>query len=298
MRIIEFSPIDPETNDVSLSWLRGGQTLLRAERGRPIQVWDVDTGELVRTGPQSDGIASWSPDHRALAVIVEGAVELLDARLSKLMRRLRGSLVDRTQPPTALAWSPNSQRIALGGREWVELWNPRTGKLLQRRDPKGSMARFMAFSPDSRLLAVDAGALSILHGGTLSVEDHFNNDSQPNGPGGLAFHPSSPLLATLSDDSTAVEIRELLDRTKLDKTPSESAQRSIERERPQKSSTLDQPVAPDELIRALGQKECMLFAGAGLSARAGLPVWFQFVEKFFDWAKAKQWFDEKYAVAL
>jgi hypothetical protein len=295
MRTFEFPPTVFANGDVSLGWLSDGQELLRAERGRPIQVWDVITGDL-REGPPTDGIASWSPDHRALAVIADGAVELLDRKLSKVMRRLHAG-VSQMYPPTALAWSPDSQRIALAGKQWVELWNPRTGQLLRRVDVP-YWARFITFSPDSQLLAIDAPGLHILNGETLGVAMQGDAVQEPNGPGGLAFHPSLPLLAALSDDSTAVEINELVDTGKLD----ESAQRSVKRERPPESPNVDQPVsipvAPDELIRALRQKECMLFAGAGLSARAGLPIWFEFVEKFFRWAKAEKWFDDKYALAL
>ena len=41
---------------------------------------------------------------------------------------------------------------------------------------------------------------------------------------------------------------------------------------------------PAELIQACLSGECLLFAGAGLSAQAGLPIWKGFVAGLLDWA--------------
>ncbi len=48
--------------------------------------------------------------------------------------------------------------------------------------------------------------------------------------------------------------------------------------------TLNVPEPPQELVRALASNECALYAGAGLSARAGLPIWKTFVQGLLDWS--------------
>ncbi len=47
---------------------------------------------------------------------------------------------------------------------------------------------------------------------------------------------------------------------------------------------MDVPQPPRELVRALAAGECALYAGAGLSARAGLPVWKGFVKSLLEWS--------------
>jgi energy-coupling factor transporter ATP-binding protein EcfA2 len=47
---------------------------------------------------------------------------------------------------------------------------------------------------------------------------------------------------------------------------------------------LKDPQPPAELLEVLRAGECVLFAGAGLSARAGLPLWRALVERLSEWA--------------
>jgi predicted ATPase len=55
---------------------------------------------------------------------------------------------------------------------------------------------------------------------------------------------------------------------------------------------LTPPEAPDFLLEACAANECVLFAGAGLSARAGFPTWVPFVRSLLQWAVDSGFIDE------
>jgi len=56
-----------------------------------------------------------------------------------------------------------------------------------------------------------------------------------------------------------------------------------------------QPNPPESLITDCASGECVLFVGAGLSARAGFPTWLQFVGNLLDWAIKNKFVDEVWA---
>src|ERR1700722_2910260 len=62
------------------------------------------------------------------------------------------------------------------------------------------------------------------------------------------------------------------------------------------------PPIPAELIESIRAGECILFAGAGLSARAGVPTWNQFLSGLLDFASEHQVVDpatkQSFAAAL
>ena len=58
------------------------------------------------------------------------------------------------------------------------------------------------------------------------------------------------------------------------------------------------PEAPPDLIKAVAAGECVLYAGAGFSARAGLPTWFRFVEDLLAWSTSTQHIDRGFAESL
>lgn len=51
---------------------------------------------------------------------------------------------------------------------------------------------------------------------------------------------------------------------------------------------LQRPRAPDALIEQFGKGNCVLYAGAGLSAPANLPTWRRFVTELIDWSDREE----------
>lgn len=63
-------------------------------------------------------------------------------------------------------------------------------------------------------------------------------------------------------------------------------------------SLQERPEPPDDLIQAVLEGSCVLFAGSGLSARAGFPTWKTFVKGLLDWAMNESYIDAKSAVFI
>jgi hypothetical protein len=62
--------------------------------------------------------------------------------------------------------------------------------------------------------------------------------------------------------------------------------------------TLPPLVLPGSLVQACADGECVLYAGAGLSARSGFPIWKSFVEKLLEWAVNNNLISKKYSESL
>lgn len=61
-------------------------------------------------------------------------------------------------PVTALAFTSDGQQLFVAGYHELTVWNPADGKLIKRIKNVGQRSYAMAFSPDSKLLAVGCGA--------------------------------------------------------------------------------------------------------------------------------------------
>jgi predicted ATPase len=58
------------------------------------------------------------------------------------------------------------------------------------------------------------------------------------------------------------------------------------------------PSPPDDLIGSLAKSECVLYAGAGLSAEANLPTWSLFISDLLQWAREKSYIKGDFADSL
>jgi len=58
------------------------------------------------------------------------------------------------------------------------------------------------------------------------------------------------------------------------------------------------PTPPPDLLRAFGEKEVVLYAGAGLSYESGFPLWSQFVKSLVEFAVSEHAVDKSFAVSL
>lgn len=172
--------------------------------------------------PNYGHVIAWSPDSRLIAVGGGG-----DKRMSVWDVR-KGQRVpgpgDQTGGVRALAFSPDGRYLAVRrGSPWdphpgqpsadqrdgisVSLWEPRSGAwvenlLIPRGELRYAGGLSLAFSPDSRYLAVD-------HPGTVFVyatdgSTWRRTSAFASGAGGLAFNPDGTRLAALQVQDTTL----------------------------------------------------------------------------------------------
>ncbi len=136
------------------SWSRQAMAVTAPSR-RDLLVHDR-TWTTARTVPVPDGAGhpAWSPDGTVLAAASANAVVLWDGRTLERLRRLP---IGSTPRPGAVLWSPDGGYLAVDRTAGpVTVWNTRTWLASQplAQSTAGDSAQPLAWSPDSRLLAI------------------------------------------------------------------------------------------------------------------------------------------------
>ncbi len=112
---------------MSLSWSPDGKHLAEASFDGTVRVWEVTAGKTIYiyTGHASGAplrSVAWSLDGRSLAAAsANGEVHTWGFGVQVVTYKAKSAL--------ALAWSPDSKRLATGG-EGIQIITPATGKLL------------------------------------------------------------------------------------------------------------------------------------------------------------------------
>ncbi len=129
-------------------------------------LWDTSTWKRVGP-PLRSSQGGWegvdfSPDGRELAIAgAKGRVELWDVTMRKMIRELADPAADPGAPMlSAVRFSPDGRVVAAGPQETnhITLWSTATGRVIGRpitvKPPGSGGAQSIAFSPDSRRIAV------------------------------------------------------------------------------------------------------------------------------------------------
>jgi WD40 repeat protein len=191
--------------------------LASASADKSIKLWDIQTGQVVRTfhGHKEAAICvAFSPDgRRLLSGSMDRTVKLWDAQTGKELLSIPGFKV----MVHSLAFSPTGPAFATGSHRKLQLWDSQTGHLLLERQADPEFVGRVAFSPDGKYLAT-AG-----HGGTAKVwnvtsgKEICSFTKHQTSVLGVAFHPQGEYLASggfdhrvrLWDPVTADEITTL-----------------------------------------------------------------------------------------
>jgi serine/threonine protein kinase/WD40 repeat protein len=175
-----------------------------------LRVWDVGTGEEIRTvRAPSSGKLAWSPDGRLLVTFANRTVNLWDANSGKGVAAL-----ESRSKTASVAFSSDGQRLAVGTNELLSVWDVGTRRELFAY-PVGVQS--LAYSPDGRFLAA-------LSAGRVRLFDARTGPGVLVIPGGkrgwalsVAFSSDSRQLAAafgdgtvrLYDAATGVQVRAL-----------------------------------------------------------------------------------------
>jgi WD40 repeat protein len=123
----------------------------KEEEAHVLTLWDVGSGREVARLEGGSGQVAFSPDGKALASMIAGGVALWDVATRKQKLTIQG-VID------TFAFSPDGKVLAVGTRlpdaEAVKLYDAATGKLKARFRSGDRYVSALAFSPDSKALAV------------------------------------------------------------------------------------------------------------------------------------------------
>jgi len=187
----------------SLTWSPDGDRLAIAEDEGSIGIWDASQGVLVQNTKVHEGViydSCWSPDGQVLITCGEDRnINILTANDLRISRRLPA------QPGEAIkiALSPDSSRVAVSFDAVIRLWDIASLSEIATLEGHTSLILAMQFSPGGDFLASASESDERMESSD-GVRLWRCRDWEPvaflpqqrfNGAGGLAFHPSLPLLA-------------------------------------------------------------------------------------------------------
>jgi WD40 repeat protein/tetratricopeptide (TPR) repeat protein len=171
-----------------------------------VTVWEAPAGKVVgtvRCDPDTVSHADVSPDGRRLAGCGSKGAWIWDLSSGKRLH----ALPTAGKPFARVVWSPDGRQLAGVGEGGVELWDADTGKPAGAPLPHPGHIQAVAFSADSKLLAV-AGVGTGVRGLVRLWEVATGARVGPELEHALqvddvAFSPSGRLLATCGLDRTA-----------------------------------------------------------------------------------------------
>ncbi len=165
-----ITPKKYSNSDISIAISRDSKTVVCSCVDHTIKVWNLVTGELIKSFPGGDNTLinvlsdininkfALSPDNETLALGTLGKIKIWDLNAGKLLKTLNDS-------PSSLVISPDGKLLISGGNDGkigkIKIWNLATGNLLNTLyDNYNSWVGALAITPDGKTL-VSSGSKGI-----------------------------------------------------------------------------------------------------------------------------------------
>ena len=181
----------------SVAYSKDGKILASGGEDTTIKLWDVETGQELRTLKGHTApirSVTFSPDGKTIASGSRGSdanFKLWNIETGKEIRTLEG----HTRDVDSIAFTPNGKIIASGSWDGtIKLWNSVTGEVLKTLS-QGNFVYSIAFSPDGKTLASGGSAGTTKLWNTETGQELKTITGNSYGILSVAFSPDGKILA-------------------------------------------------------------------------------------------------------
>lgn len=191
----------------------------------------------------------------------------------------------KSEKGVGISGASSNRILAAGDFEGVFLLSTEKGKEQERLASAPAGTRLLAFSP-THLAFADTNGGALL---TLGKSRSINTAGWILIPIFFLY-----LIMALSELRSAAKERALVQKEKAEELVSIVPPEEVKVER----AHLPLPEPPERLVQACAAGECVLYAGAGLGAQAGLPTWNPFMRGLVDWAAENRLVEDEFAQSM
>ncbi len=186
----------------SVSFSPDAKILASGSRDSTIKLWNVSTGQLIRTINDSKPIVSvsFSSDGKTLASNSgDKSIKLWNVATGKEIKTLNG----HSNWVRSLSFSPDSKTLASGSDDKsIKLWNVATGKEIKTLNGHSNGVNSVSFSPDGKTLASSSNDKTIKIWDVATGKEMKSLNGHKDLVKSVSFNPKGKTLASGSDDNT------------------------------------------------------------------------------------------------
>jgi WD40 repeat protein len=208
---IKNSPFSHSSRVYSVKFSPDGRTVASGSSDGKIKLWDVETGNLLRTidTDSSTKALAFSPDGEILVSSADsGRIQIRNAATGGLIRSIQA----HSDTIYSLALSQDGRITASGsGDRTIKLWDTETGELLRTLRGHTKDVNALAFSPDGMTLASGSDYDDNTTEGLFKLWDTASGSLIRN----IRGHPSSVYAAAFSPDGRMIATGSVDNRVRL-----------------------------------------------------------------------------------